>query len=175
MRPLARSIAAALLFVAWCTLAGAAPEADNNGAEPEPSSPAAAEPRAFAESALGPIENYRVIVERPLFMMTRRPSGPGDAQLADSAHFMLTLTGIIVEGGERQAVFRHQEQRRPLRLSVGMSRQGWELQNIADDHVVFRRGAQSLRLALDYGRPSPTAPEQPGKSQKPTDDTEESP
>jgi len=164
-----------LLSVAWYGLAGAASEAENDDAGPELVSPATAEPSHFAESALGPIENYRVIVERPLFMMTRRPSGPGESQLADSAHLMLTLTGIIVEGGERQAVFRHQEQRRPLRLSVGMSRQGWKLLNIADDHVVFRRGAQSLRLALDYGRPSPASPVQPGNPQKPTDDAEESP
>ena len=175
MKPLARSIAAALLSVAWYGLAGAASEAENDDAGPELVSPAAAEPSPITESALGPIENYRVIVERPLFMMTRRPSGPGEAQLADSALLMLTLTGIIVEGGERQAVFRHQEQRRPLRLSAGMSQQGWKLQDIADDHVVFRRGAQSLRLALDYGRPPPTAPAQPGNPQKPVNDAEESP
>jgi len=175
MRPLTRLIAAALMSMAWCGLAGAASGAENGAAGAEQTPPTATEPHPSPQSALGPIENYRVIVERPLFMMTRRPSGPGDAQLADSAHFMLTLTGIIVEGGERQAVFRHQEQRRPLRLSVGMSRQGWKLQNIADDHVVFRRGAQSLRLALDYGRPSPASPVQPGNPQKPTDDAEESP
>ena len=154
---------AALLIAGFASMAclGLA-MADTDGTAPTHPAPAADDPASSGEPVLGPIDRYRVIVERPLFTMSRRPSVSETAQLAESTHFVLTLTGIIVESGERQAVFRHREQRRPLRLSVGMSRQGWELLRIADDHVVFRRGIRSTRLALDYSRPSalagPTVP-----------------
>lgn len=107
---------------------------------------------------LAPIDRYRVIVERPLFNVNRRPSLSETSQLAQSASFALTLTGIVVEGHERQAVFRHRGQRRPVRLSVGATQQGWELLRIEDDHVILQKGTRSLRLTLDYGRPSALIP-----------------
>ena len=117
------------------------------------------------ETVLAPIERYRVIIERPLFTVDRRPSLSETSQIAQSTNFVLSLTGIIVEGQERQAVFRHPDQPRPVRMTVGETQQGWELLRIHDDHVVLQKDTRSLRLTLDYSRPSaggPSATPTPG-------------
>lgn len=128
-------------------------------------------PASPPEPVLAPIDRYRVIVERPLFTVDRRPSLSETSQLAQSNSFALTLTGIIVEGHERQAVFRHREQPRPVRLSVGATQQGWELLRIEDDHVILQKGTRSLRLTLDYGRPSAIAPAPDGEAGNKAEET----
>ncbi len=163
MRYLGKLIVAGLATMAYHGLAIADADESRTVTGPGSSSPTALAASSPPEPVLPPIDRYRVIVERPLFKVDRRPSLSETSQLAQSASFALTLTGIVVEGHERQAVFRHRGQRRPVRLSVGATQQGWELLRIEDDHVILQKGTRSLRLTLDYGRPSALIPPTTGE------------
>jgi hypothetical protein len=52
-------------------------------------------------------------------------------------------------------------------MTVGETQEGWELLRIHEDHVVLQKGTRSLRLTLDYSRPStggPSATPTPGNT-----------
>ena len=99
-----------------------------------------------------PVVAYREIVERPLFSDTRRPPDKAAPAAAAAANEQLNakwkLTGIVVVGENsfvRVAGIRDQE---TVRLQMGMPLDGWKLEQIKTDHVVFSSAGRSAILKL---------------------------
>jgi type II secretory pathway component PulC len=99
-------------------------------------------------------QSLAVILERPLFTQTRRPSSiPNDGAPAASPDF--TLSGVMISGGERSALIRSDDTGTVQQLKRGESIAGWTLVEIATDRVIVRRDATETEILLDYTAPAP--------------------
>jgi hypothetical protein len=102
-------------------------------------------------------ESLAVILERPLFTQTRRPSSiAGGDPLAGSVD--LTLSGVVISGGERSALLRRGNAEIVERVEQGEDIAGWTLVEIAADRVIVRRDAIETEIFLDYTAPAPAGP-----------------
>lgn len=117
-------------------------------------------------------QSLAVILERPLFTQTRRPSrvASGGA-LAGSADF--TLSGVLISGDERSALIRAGSTGTVHQLKHGENIAGWTLVEIAADRVIVRRDAIETEIFLDYTASAPPGPRtetrKQGTSTTPTD------
>jgi hypothetical protein len=116
------------------------------------SSAEAASTLTAATLQITPLAAYREVRERPLFSDSRRP--PEKAAQAPAATRAVQLdtkwkvTGIVVAG---ESSFVHVEglrDRKTVRLQVGMPLDGWKLQEIAPNEIVFGLGGDSVTLQL---------------------------
>jgi hypothetical protein len=116
------------------------------------------------------VDNYNVIVEKPLFIEGRRPlpdvveDSPQDAdngQLDD-----WSLIGIYNKDKNNKrkvALFRKQNEARTfLRLNETQTISGWELAEIQDDRVLLRQGGQQKSIMLR--KPRPQMPQTPASN-----------
>jgi type II secretory pathway component PulC len=102
-------------------------------------------------------ESLAVILERPLFSQTRRPSGvASDDARAGSIDF--TLAGVVISGSERSALIRPGNAKIVQQLKQGETIAGWTLVEITADRVVVRRDAIETEIFLDYTAPVPPGP-----------------
>jgi hypothetical protein len=111
-------------------------------------------------------ESYAVIVDRPLFIETRRmpkdepsppvaasneiavPLGPADA--FDG----LTLSGIVMYGGVRVALFKTAAGQNSPSLKEGDEFHGWRVERIEAEAVVFTgQGDEKKRIAFPEVKP----------------------
>jgi hypothetical protein len=124
--------------------------------------------------------DFSPMVERPLFMSTRRPPNP-DADAEEQAEELpepappaaepqgVILTSVIFAGDERMAWFRDNGTGETLRLREGETLQEWTLSVVAADHVILELGGERLRLELrapQPAQPPPPATRQPPNSRK---------
>jgi hypothetical protein len=155
-----------------------AASADTAAGPAEAEAPAAASetPPAAADLALAlpPPERFAVVVERPLFSPTRRPTppqaevaqgevapeepppepeAPAEAEPAPVVDF--TLTGVVTAGGERIALVERHEDGRTVQVTEGGEVNGWFAVLIDPDRAVFRNGAAEEELLLKYATPVP--------------------
>lgn len=99
-------------------------------------------------------QSLGVILERPLFTQTRRPSSVASSGApAGSADF--TLSGVLISGGERSALIRSGDTGTVRQLKRGENIAGWTLVEIATDRVIVRRDAIETEIFLDYSAPAP--------------------
>lgn len=110
----------------------AAPEADKRPAE----SPSFAMP---------PLRNFAGVLSRPLFSETRRPprqpTGPADTRDAS-----FTLVGTILSAQERHALVEHGQPPHIERVSEGQEIDGWTVEQILPDRVLFARGDAHIEI-----------------------------
>jgi hypothetical protein len=111
-------------------------------------------------------ENYSVVAEHPLFIATRRmpkdepsppvaasneiavPLGPADA--FDG----LTLSGIVMSGGVRVALFKTAGGQNAPSLKEGDEFHGWHVEKIEAEAVVFAgQGEEKKRVAFPGAKP----------------------
>lgn len=108
-----------------------------------------------AAFSLPPLRSYGEVVARPLFSPTRRPSTAA-AAAADSEAAAFTLIGIVISTHDRHALVEHGKPPRLARLAEGQSVDGWMLEAIKTDRLLFRRGASILEVKAKNGpAPSP--------------------
>lgn len=126
--------------------------------------------------ALPPPERFAVIVERPLFSPTRRPTPPSAAiPLAPEAApdlssepespavaeapprpvIEFTLVGIVIAGKERYALVERHADGQVLEVPEGGGIAGWFAVLIDPDRAIFRQGAVEEELVLKYETPVP--------------------
>jgi hypothetical protein len=93
------------------------------------------------------------IMARPLFSPTRRPVGTTVSGLP-------RLTGIVVAGSERVAIFAAPASEHPIVAHSGTRVGAYEVQSIADDGVtvVGPGGTTLIRPIFDAARPASPAP-----------------
>lgn len=126
------------------------PGGGNGEAPPLPALPA--QPRY----ALGPVEDFSEVLDRPLFSPTRRPPAEGAVAIASSEpELEVTLVGVIISSEEQIAIVKPKDGSRFLRLSVGDSFQGWTLDSIEPSRITFHRGNIEEHIELTYDLPPP--------------------
>lgn len=113
--------------------------------EPVPAAEPAGEPQAF--------DQYREMIERPLFSNTRRPPVLKDAPQANLDAQQLReawrLSGIALHQGRQLASFSERQGELRLLLEQGMVlADEWRLEFIGSDHVLLSNGASEVRMPL---------------------------
>lgn len=93
------------------------------------------------------------IMARPLFSPTRRP-------VETTVSGLPRLTGIVVAGSERVAIFAAPANEHPIVAHAGTRVGAYEVQTIADDGVtvVGPGGTTLIRPIFDVARPASPAP-----------------
>jgi type II secretory pathway component PulC len=96
-----------------------------------------------------------VIVERPVFSESRRPSeaDEGPARALD-----FTLVGVVISDRDRSAIVQPLDGGAVQRLAEGEEMGGWTVVDIAPDHIVVRHDTTEAKMPLDYSAPAPPAP-----------------
>ena len=153
-----------LLLLICCALIGLIyVEAERPDVEP-PANAAMAPPRALEARAasvpsfsLPPLGDYAEVVERPLFSPTRRrpPAAAGTADLRSSP---FTLVGVVLSAKGKHALIEHAQPRRLDRVVEGQDLDGWTVEEIRLDRVMFRRGDTRIEVKPKDKAPSPTRP-----------------
>jgi hypothetical protein len=105
-----------------------------------------------------PVVAYREVVERPLFTDSRRPPEKAPEEVAESKRIAQLVgkwkvTGIVVAGDHSFAHVEASTDHKTVRLQVGMMLDGWKLEAIRADGIVFRSGAESTTLTLHDEEP----------------------
>jgi hypothetical protein len=92
-----------------------------------------------------PLRNFSGVLSRPLFSETRRPprapSGPADTRDAS-----FTLVGTILSAQERHALVEHGQPPHIERVSEGQEVDGWTVEQILPDRIVFARGDTHVEI-----------------------------
>ncbi|MEQ9608794.1 MAG: hypothetical protein RLN99_14115, partial [Kiloniellaceae bacterium] len=99
-----------------------------------------------------PADAFAPIIARPLFSEGRRPPpkvAPAAAAAAELRALSLAVTAIILTPGRRLAVVETAPGRMQTQsLSGGDAIDGWQLVEIAAEHLVFEGDGQRRRIAL---------------------------
>jgi hypothetical protein len=124
-----------------------------------------------------PLEDYAVIIERPLFFETRHPYAPEQIVEAGPVRSepapALALSAIVIADDRRIAIVeagRNDVQR----LRPGESIQGWTLTGVEAQRATFTRGGETMTLELTVpaAANTPGARRPPVESEPPKPDTE---
>ncbi len=107
------------------------------------------EPPVFAE--------FSEALERPLFAPSRRPPTVAAPTIVESAPqqqaFGFELVGVAISPEERFALIRQDGVADLQRVSLGRSLNGWQIEQIEADHVIFRAGETVRQINLRDDQP----------------------
>jgi hypothetical protein len=164
-----------VLLLQWRSWSPAPPSA----ADAQTKSAAAAAPASSPSEALlepSPAkEQYASVAERPLFLPDRRPP-PDEPELGEELEpdaltelDGMDLTAIVISPSTVSAWVRRQTSREAVRLRLGDAFEGWTVQTIEPDRVVFERQGETDELILrDYANaPPPPRPPPPAARRQP--------
>jgi general secretion pathway protein N len=121
-------------------------------------------------------ERYAEIVERPVFMPTRRPASAQAAAVpaaqtakpapaAPSPLQSYALIGVLLDGDQRIAVLKQASSPATVRVIEGDTVQGWTAAQIAADRVVFRSG--SGEYVVEFPKPITNSSNPPTSAPRP--------
>ena len=149
----------------------------SSGADPEPLAPVELPPPAEQVVALGPLSEYRVVTDRPVFNATRQPVVTVESDVADieieetgpAEIPPLRLTGVVITPGSRFATLSPQEGGEPVVAREGEALDGplvgWTVASIEPRNVIIESTeGESLALELvvhDQMIAEPPKPEPP--------------
>jgi hypothetical protein len=145
------------LLLAWVIYEQVAQNPTINAMKPGDAAQAGAAAIQRSEAATFSVpdrESLAVILERPLFTQTRRPSGIA-AGGAQGMAVDFSLSGVVISGGVRSALIRSGPNGIVRQLKVGETIGGWTLVQVAADRVVVRRDTVEAEVFLDYAAPAP--------------------
>ncbi len=99
------------------------------------------------------LDDFNAISERPLFHSTRAPEEVVDAQTAAqtperSPQQDWILTGTIINGDERIALFSKIGKRQTSSLRSGMQLGEWRLEAVNAEGVIFSKNGQQIEMPL---------------------------
>lgn len=103
-----------------------------------------------------PFDDFKVITERNLFDPSRRTVASGATSAsAGSLNDQWKLSGIVLEGSQRLALFDSSDGKQSLRLQSGMPLdERWQVLKIEADCVVLGSGTEEVRLELRELQPN---------------------
>lgn len=114
-----------------------------------------------------PQATFAAIDARPIFNPTRKPveatAVAGNSTAAAPPD--VVLVGVIIDPKNQLALVKREGAPFAESLALGASLDGWEVTEIAADHVTLRSAAQEFVLGLDGKRKS--QPNQPGSAMAP--------
>ena len=166
----------AVLFLQWRSWSPAPPPP----ADYQTAGSAAAETAATpAEALLEPPpakEEYGSVIQRPLFLPERRPP-PDEAEDVEEPETEaiaeldgMDLNAVVITPSTVSAWVRRPNTRDAVRLRLGDEFEGWTVQTIEPDRLVFERQGDTDELILrDYENalPAPPRPPQPVARRQP--------
>ena len=131
--------------------------------------------------AMPPIESFSEIAARPLFSESRRPPGPaaepepepetkpGKAAAVVVRRGLFVLVGVVITARTRLAIVRQRTAREAVRLVEGQQIEGWTVDSIQPDRVLFRQGAavEEVRLDDSIAPPPPRRPKRRTPKERP--------
>jgi len=120
---------------------------------PPPAAELATEPPPAPPGEPEPFDEYREMIERPLFSNTRRPPALRDEPLANLDAQQLReawrLSGIAMQQGRQLASFSERQGEQRLLLEQGMVlADEWRLEFIGSDHVRLSNGESEVQMPL---------------------------
>ena len=142
------------LLVALQILSPASPAAD---AAEAPLEGEAVMPQ-FGDVSLSPpaLSALSDMVERPLFLSTRRMPEPEEAAPPPPPKpIRLKLVGVAMGGGSRVALLRNLVNNQLIHLAEGETHDGWSLDTVRTQSASFSRGPQTTELPLELEGQAP--------------------
>ena len=138
-------------WVAYRTAAPAAVQQATAG------TPTTAAVRAPDPPPMAPLASYSEIVERPLFVRTRRPPPEPEVaqQVVKKAPGNFKLEGTALSPDGQVAVLRNTRTSEMHRLRMGQSVDGWQLDQVQPGQAALSQGEQKLQLELERPIGSP--------------------
>ena len=107
-----------------------------------------------------PVATFREVIERPLFSDTRRQPPVVKAAGANAARATQLVgkwkvSGIVVAGDSSFALVEGIRDRKTVRLQLGTPLDGWQLEEIHPDRLVFTSAGASATLLLHSEEKAP--------------------
>lgn len=104
------------------------------------------------------LEDYRVILERPLFSANRLPPvAEGAGSLGVPQDFNYVLKGILIEDTARIALLRNNSDGEIVRIAEGNEINEWLIKAVEPDFIVVERDGNERILELEHDpQPSPS-------------------
>jgi len=110
-----------------------------------------------ASFSMPPLRSFAGVLSRPLFSETRRPPLQPVAA-ADTRAAAFTLVGTILSAQERHALVEHGQPPHLERISEGQDIDGWTVEQILPDRVVFGRADARIEIKAKDSSLRPVPP-----------------
>ncbi len=114
--------------------------------------PDAAAAPSFRPFRMPPQQRFSELVERPPFTQSRRPpevsAEPQARRQAPRRDLKLTLVGVILHPNQQYALVQRPGQKKAERVARGEKIDGWQLEGILPDRVVFSQAKEVVELEL---------------------------
>ena len=123
-----------------------------------------AEETSLEHIKIAAADRYSEIVERPLFLESRKPPAPDarpapiQAPVQEEDDKTFTLIGVMVTTEATTALLQVNETGKIVRLRPGEKVENWQLNSVDADFVTLRKGQKNKKLELvrNKERPRPT-------------------
>jgi hypothetical protein len=108
--------------------------------------------------SLPPLSQFQAIVERPLFLQSRRPIPGATTETSPTVSKetrlnQYSLTAVVIVPDKRLALLRSTTDKKIHKIEEGQDLQGWKLKEIKDDSVLFQQVSESQELRLQRKTP----------------------
>lgn len=145
------------------------PSRDKNfGVTPPPSQEPVLDIDASAILEVPLLSRYSEIVERPLFLSSRRPSEEPEVIEPEIAQEepQFTLLGVLLTPERVTALLKLGENGNIVRLALGETVKGWKLTTARANGITLRKSESVMDLPLLRNRPVPQRVRNPRRSQE---------
>ncbi len=156
----ARKSRPSILLLGVCLIAGfvvymelnADPDFRAAGVPAAPPSEAVPLAQTAPDFAMPSLDDFSEIVERPLFLDTRRPPEPTEEPpkvRPGVKRNLFALRGVIITAADRVALIEHLRSRELIRASEGQIIYDWRVHSILRDRVILRQAGATEEIKLE--------------------------
>ena len=108
--------------------------------------------------SLPPLSQFQAIVERPLFLQSRRPIPGATTETSPTVSKetrlnQYSLTAVVIVPDKRLALLRSTTDKKIHKIEEGQDLQGWKLKEIKDESALFQQVNESQELRLQRKTP----------------------
>ncbi|HEX2245832.1 MAG TPA: hypothetical protein VHH94_06075 [Gammaproteobacteria bacterium] len=108
--------------------------------------------------SLPPLSQFQAIVERPLFLQSRRPIPGATTETSPAASKetrlnQYSLTAVVIVPDKRLALLRSTTDKKIHKIEEGQDLQGWKLKEIKDESALLQQVNESQELRLQRKTP----------------------
>jgi hypothetical protein len=108
--------------------------------------------------SLSPLSQFQAIVERPLFLQSRRPIPGATTETSPTASKetrlnQYSLTAVVIVPDKRLALLRSTTDKKIHKIEEGQDLQGWKLKEIKDESALFQQVNENQELRLQRKTP----------------------
>ena len=108
--------------------------------------------------SLSPLSQFQAIIERPLFLQSRRPIPGATTETSPTVSKetrlnQYSLTAVVIVPDKRLALLRSTTDKKIHKIEEGQDLQGWKLKEIKDDSALFQQVNESQELRLQRKTP----------------------